>query len=117
MKTVWKIILIIVLILLVIFFIIAGVVGYTVYQGYQVKEKADNLVAEINSLENCENPEEIENAVYDLREEIRNSCKNPILKWAMEENIQANLCQEVENEEYVSLIIDELEKKCADQSN
>jgi len=116
MKTIWKALLIIFLVLLVIFFIIAGVVGYTIYQGYQVKEKADNLVAEINSLENCENPEDTRNSVYELRDEIKSSCKNPILKWAMEKNIRENLCVEVENEEYVNLAIEEIEKKCDNSS-
>lgn len=113
MKTFWKVLLVIFLILLVIFLIVVGVAGVTFYQAMGLKERADAFAIEVNALrEDCSNAGGVEVSLYELRDEIKSACRNPILKWIAEKNFQEDVCAQVRDDEYINSVLIEIKNNC-----
>ena len=118
MKTVWKTLLLIALILLVLFFLIAGFISYTIYQGYQVKEKVDAFTIQSEDLnEDCSGAENLKISLYELEAEINSACGNILLRWFFEKNLQEGICDETVQDNYVDIIVKNIDEKCSEQIN
>ena len=114
--------LIIFIILLVLVLIIFAAIGVTVYQIAKTKEKVDAFAKEANAFrENCTDAEGLKESAYALRGEIISACKNPLIKWFAEKNIQEGICEQVFSESYVNSTINEIQQNCesivAEQKN
>jgi peptidoglycan hydrolase CwlO-like protein len=100
--------------------IIIGFVGYTVNQGLNLQQSLkevsiDELTSDAEALAggDCSKIPEIENLI----KEIKSSCKNPALKYIIEEKGaeagQENICSEIKNPENEYLVkLNELKADC-----
>ena len=99
------------------FFIILTVGGLIVYQAYETKNKVDTFAKEVDALkEDCGKVESLRDYLYKLKDEIKSSCKNPILKWSAEKNLQQSLCGQIHDDKYINAILEEIKNNCEKES-
>lgn len=107
--------------IIVIAVIILGFVLYSAYQGIQLqdslkKASLDSITANAEELGagNCSKVADIENTI----QEIKSSCKNPALKYVIEnkgkEMGQENICEEINNPNNEYLVkFEKLKQDCS----